>query len=690
MATFNHIGGAEPSTLTFKLATVSQTRNSSVMHQEIMALGDPDTSNAIAAVLNTVPASTAWALAVRQVGNSSIQGNSTVFQGTSPWVIAGNSTVAPLAGSTWATRPIQSSAADLQMTATQGTSPWVISGNSTVFQGSSAWQAQVTNQVRVTNSSAADFVVTVSGQSTTFNVSSLAGAVIVRSSKADALMTVYQSTAADLQATVTQASTVWAVQLSNYSTQVNVSSVAGVVTVTPNSTAWVKSAGFSVDSSNYLNVNASFTGSTTVNVSSVSGVVSVMPNSTLWASSAGFHFDSSGALQINGTFSASTTVNVSSLAGIVTVKASTGANSTDFISVRVTDGVNFQDPVPEYLANSSFALSTVVGGPFFLRASAAIPTASTADNLWQVPWATLNGAQYAALVTDSGATVMDSTNTAIKVNVVAGAAGGSTQVSIKEMLTSSGASLLDSTNTAMRVNVVAGAAGGSTIVTISTVQGVVAVVPGSSLASAAFSMRVSDGSTFLTLAVDYTHDAALTFSSVTGAMLLARGSSALPTAVSADNDAVAVWASLNGAINVIQRDSTGGPAMSTAIPSSASAALPVRIVVDAITSFASTSALASTSVEVVSSGAGLRTYVTAYSITSTNQTPAQWGFFSSNATLLWPMTLAALSSGVAGANLAVAAPGYLFRTAAADALNFKTAGSTVATVQMGVSYYRAP
>jgi hypothetical protein len=96
-------------------------------------------------------------------------------------------------------------------------------------------------------------------------------------------------------------------------------------------------------------------------------------------------------------------------------------------------------------------------------------------------------------------------------------------------------------------------------------------------------------------------------------------------------------------------------------------------------------------VEVQSSGANLRTYVTAYSITSTNQTPAHWGFFSSNGTLLWPLTLAALSSGVAGANLAVSAPAYLFRTAgASDALNFKTAGSTVAGVQLGVSYFRAP
>jgi hypothetical protein len=227
MPTFNHIGGAEPSTLTFKLATVSQTRNSSVMHQEIMALGDPDTSNAIAAILNTAPASTAWALATRPVGIQTVQGNSTVFQGGSPWTIAGNSTVAPLAGSTWNTRPVQSSAADLQMTATQGgtwnittvtavssvggivqiqgNSTAVIQGNSTAFQGGS-------------------WTVTVQGNST---VAPLAGSTWatrpIQSSAADLQMTAtpaagstwnvraLNSSAADLQATVTPvAGSTWA------------------------------------------------------------------------------------------------------------------------------------------------------------------------------------------------------------------------------------------------------------------------------------------------------------------------------------------------------------------------------------------------------------------------------------------------------------------------------------------------
>jgi hypothetical protein len=136
--------------------------------------------------------------------------------------------------------------------------------------------------------------------------------------------------------------------------------------------------------------------------------------------------------------------------------------------------------------------------------------------------------------------------------------------------------------------------------------------------------------------------------------------------------------------------SIGTNLQSTAAPSSGSSGLIVRQVVDVINTAVSTSALATTSVSIISSVASIRHYITAYSITSTNQTPAHWGFFSSNGTQLWALTLAALSSGVAGANLAVGAPAYLFRTEAQAALNFKSAGSTVAGVQLSVSYYSAP
>ena len=52
--------------------------------------------------------------------------------------------------------------------------------------------------------------------------------------------------------------------------------------------------------------------------------------------------------------------------------------------------------------------------------------------------------------------------------------------------------------------------------------------------------------------------------------------------------------------------------------------------------------------------------------------------------------LDAIVGGVTGMQMAVSAPAYLFRTNAAEALNFKTQGSTVSGVQLGLSYFLAP
>jgi hypothetical protein len=97
MATFDQIGLSQPaaSTTTHKLDAVSLDRNSTTVLREVMTLGDPDSSNAIAAVLNTTPGSTAWALAVRPVGSgvdythataytpSTVAGPSAIFRATS-------------------------------------------------------------------------------------------------------------------------------------------------------------------------------------------------------------------------------------------------------------------------------------------------------------------------------------------------------------------------------------------------------------------------------------------------------------------------------------------------------------------------------------------------------------------------------------------------------------------------------
>lgn len=272
--TFGNVGLAEPSTITKVVASVVIARGSTSEHQEILVIGDPQSSLGLARVIATAPTSTEFGQVVRIASGPSsaadlqvqASGNSTVFQGTSPWVIGGNSTVAPLAGSlwtiqgnstvaplagsTWNVRALssskadflatvsQSTAADLLMTATQGTNPWIVSPNSTAFvknaglsvdssnalnvklDGSTVLTVQPlagsTFNVRALNSSAGDFLVTVSGNST---VAPLAGSTWntrpIQSSAADLQMTAtpvagstwnvrpIQSSAADLQVTCT-------------------------------------------------------------------------------------------------------------------------------------------------------------------------------------------------------------------------------------------------------------------------------------------------------------------------------------------------------------------------------------------------------------------------------------------------------------------------------------------------------
>lgn len=73
MATFASIGLSQPaaSTITMSLRTVTHDLGGSTLHSEVMALGDPDSSNAVAAVTNAAPNSTRFGLNVRIVGGPS-------------------------------------------------------------------------------------------------------------------------------------------------------------------------------------------------------------------------------------------------------------------------------------------------------------------------------------------------------------------------------------------------------------------------------------------------------------------------------------------------------------------------------------------------------------------------------------------------------------------------------------------
>lgn len=86
------------------------------------------------------------------------------------------------------------------------------------------------------------------------------------------------------------------------------------------------------------------------------------------------------------------------------------------------------------------------------------------------------------------------------------------------------------------------------------------VTPVVTAATTYLTVRLTDGSAFLTPGTDYTHDAALTVASTAGPMSMGRASAAAPTDVTADNDAVMSWFLRSGA-QVTQPSFAGTPAV---------------------------------------------------------------------------------------------------------------------------------
>lgn len=275
MALFSNIGLAEPSTITNRVAAVTIARGSTNEQQEILVLGDAESSLALARVLNVAPVSTDWGVVTRPIGLSTIVAVSS---------LAGN------------VRVVNSSALDLLASVAQN----------------GAWTVGVNNQ------------------STTVNVSSLAGKVTV---EAFSTVWVTQTRLHDGASVALVGSTAapaagdnaLAVRQVGYvapSTTVQVSSLAGKVTVDQNSTVWNVQArlfdGLSValvgstaapatgDNALVVRQVGFVAPSTTVQVSSLAGKVTVDQFSSVWA------------VQLANY---STIAAVSSLAGRVTVDA---------------------------------------------------------------------------------------------------------------------------------------------------------------------------------------------------------------------------------------------------------------------------------------------------------------------------------------------------------------------------------
>lgn len=199
MATYSNIGVEESSTETAAVASVVIDRGSTTEHQEIVSIGDPNTSNAQAAVLAANPASTAWGVVVRPLP-SSITGS--VSQASTTWAVQ---------LSQYSTTAQVSSVGGIVVARLQGSTGLAIEASTAA----------------PTSSQAGLFVRQI-GYSTTAQISSVGG-----------------------QVSVAQASTVWAVQVGGYvapSTTVSIANQVRVsnstigellASVQQNSTAWV-------------------------------------------------------------------------------------------------------------------------------------------------------------------------------------------------------------------------------------------------------------------------------------------------------------------------------------------------------------------------------------------------------------------------------------------------------------------
>jgi hypothetical protein len=208
--------------------------------------------------------------------------------------------------------------------------------------------------------------------------------------------------------------------------------------------------------------------------------------------------------------------------------------------------------------------------------------------------------------------------------------------------------------------------------------------------SSALNVRIVGG---VSSAVDFPVSVLGYSTIVSVAALPANSSQVQVTALPANSSQVEVrnTVTIQGNSSVLQSGTwtvnLGTNLQSSVAPSSGSSGLMTREIYDARLVASSTNVFTSTSFVIQSSGAGLATYVTAYSIMTTNAGPTQVAFYTSG-TMVWPMVFAAISSAVSGANLS-GSP-YLFKSAVNEAMTLQMNGSTIAGWVAAVSYYRAP
>lgn len=471
-------------------------------------------------------------------------------------------------------------------------------------------------------------------------------------------------------------------------------------------------------------------GSTQVSISSVAGIVAMRPSDTNFASSAGFHFDSSGALTVNAGVGGSTQVAISS--GVVQVQpiSSSGVSmSTDtdpastkqglivrqvgFVAASTiqtisTGSVRVHQSTASDLNVTVAGYSTTVNisslaGPVIVRSSAA-------DALMTIYQSTASALQMTA--TPAGGSTWNTRplqSSAADLQMTATPAAGSTWT-VRAMQSS-----------AADLNVTV--SGYSTIAAVSSVGGIVLTQLSDRDASTkvAAVLGAAPDSTSYGLVTRDLSTGPFVVSSIAGLTLVAQNSTTWAVQVDgrvrAQNSTITdflasvqqnstVWqvqahnSTIGDLLASVQQNSTAWvtqahfmdssnvtPNIVGTRPTTNAQGLAVRTVLNDLQSTAfSTLGNGSTSSTIVSSAASLRHKVYAYSITSTNQAVNTLTFASSLGNPLWHVALQSFSSGVSGANMAVSPPGWLFATEAASPLVFKITGTT-GSYHLSFSYF---
>ena len=378
MANFADIGLSQPaaSTITMKVGTVTLTRNSTTVHQEVLHIGDPETVTAAGiARVSTGPAPTTEAgLIVRGVvyQSSGADLRATMYQSTAADLnvtVAGYSTIAAVSS---------------------------VAGRVTTMPLSTVWASSAGFHFDSSGAMQVNVVAGTISASTTVQVSSVAGRVQTAPSDTNWL----SSAGAHFNSSGALMVDIGAVPGVDYThgTTLTASTVAGPAIIlrasstTPAAVStsdvfvvgWatlqgaavntlVTSSGTSVMDStlNAINVNVLAQTTGAFAISSIAGQTRVAPVSTLWASSAGFHFDSSGALQVTGGTS-STQVTVSQLLDSSGGSVTAADSANNAIRVNVVAGAAAGSTIVTVSALPLISSAVVAGGS----------SALTVRNVW--------------------------------------------------------------------------------------------------------------------------------------------------------------------------------------------------------------------------------------------------------------------------------------------------------------------